>query len=123
MSPAPAKDSVMIVSHHRAYRLNTDGQRMSARRMTRRASPASLRDPLVAEPRAGSGAARKPVELDAATLILELDLAALIGEAGDSLRQHSNGADQREPRSWWQRLVGKRRTRETRSSRQGGTTQ
>jgi hypothetical protein len=122
MSSARAKDSVMIVSHHCAYRSNTDGQRLSARRMTRRAHPASLRDPLVAERRAGSGAARKPVELDAATLILELDLAALIGEAGDSLRQHSKGADQREPLSWWQRLVGKRRTRETRSSRQSGAT-
>jgi hypothetical protein len=46
--------------------------------------------------------------LDAATLILELDIAALIGQAGDSLRQHRDGADRHEQPSWWRRLSSAR---------------
>jgi hypothetical protein len=58
--------------------------------------------------------------LDAATLILELDMAALIGQAGDSLRQHRDDADQRDQRSWWRRLVGKKRIKGGRLARRAG---
>lgn len=83
----------MIVSHHREYCSDIDGQRMLVRRMTRRTRAAS--------------APRQRMPLDAATLILELDMAALIGQAGDSLRQHRDGADRHEQPSWWRRLFGK----------------
>jgi hypothetical protein len=36
-----------------------------------------------------------------------LDMAALIGQAGDSLRQHRDGADRHERPSWLRRLFGK----------------
>jgi len=80
-----------------------------------------LDSPTVAHRAGGPG--RKPVELDAATLILELDMAALIGAAGDSLRQHRDVADRREPRSWWRRLLGKVRIRQAQPSRQGTAAQ
>jgi hypothetical protein len=41
--------------------------------------------------------------LDAAALVLELDMAALIARAGDSLRQHRGDRDG--VRSWWRRLL------------------
>jgi hypothetical protein len=52
-------------------------------------------------------ARRRHRPLDAATLILQLDMAALIRQAGDSLRQHPDDADERARRSWWRRLFGK----------------
>ena len=83
----------MIVSHHRERCSDIDGQRMLVRLMTRRTRAAS--------------APRQRTPLDAASLLLELDMAALIGQAGDSLRQHRDGAERREPQSWWRRLFGK----------------
>jgi hypothetical protein len=71
--------------------------------MTRRAPRFS---PL-AERHAGNDARRRHGPLDAATLILQLDMAALIRQAGDSLRQHQDDSNQREPRAWWRRLLGK----------------
>jgi hypothetical protein len=50
-------------------------------------------------------ARRQRVALDPATLILELEMAALVRQAGDSLRQHSDDAGRREQRSWWRRLL------------------
>jgi len=44
--------------------------------------------------------------LDAAGLILELEMAALVRRAGDSLRQDRERAGRREQRSWWRRLFG-----------------
>lgn len=103
---AGRKDSVMIVSHHREHCSDIDGQRMLVRRMTRRTRAAS--------------APRQRAPLDAATLILELDMAALVGQAGDSLRQHRDDADQRDQRSWWRRLVGKKRIKGGRLARRAG---
>jgi hypothetical protein len=80
---ARSKDSVMIVPHHRVHRSSTDGQRMFVQPRARRSR-------------------RQRVALDPATLILELEMAALVRQAGDSLRQRS---DQREQRSWWRRLL------------------
>jgi hypothetical protein len=60
----------------------------------------------VAERHAGSDAPRPQGALDAAALILHLDMAALVAQAGDSLRQHRDDAAQRGPRSWWRRLLG-----------------
>jgi hypothetical protein len=54
-------------------------------------------------------APRQPAALNAATLILELDMAALVRRAGDGLRQHPDDADRRE-RSWWRRLLGNKRS-------------
>jgi hypothetical protein len=45
--------------------------------------------------------------LDAAGLLLELDMAALIRDAGGSLRQRRD--EPRGLRGWWRRVVGKRR--------------
>jgi hypothetical protein len=44
--------------------------------------------------------------LDAAGLILELDMAALVRRAADSLRHDRDKADRRDRRSWWRRLFG-----------------
>jgi hypothetical protein len=44
--------------------------------------------------------------LDAAGLILELEMAALVRRAGNSLRQDRDRADRRDRRSWWRRLFG-----------------
>jgi hypothetical protein len=51
-------------------------------------------------------APRQRRALDAAGLILELEMAALVRRAGDSLRQDRHDADRRERRSWWRRLFG-----------------
>jgi hypothetical protein len=48
--------------------------------------------------------------LEATSLILELDMATLVRRAGDSLRQHRDDAVRRDKRSWWRRLLGKRRS-------------
>jgi len=55
----------------------------------------------------GDAAPRPPAPLDPATLILELDMAALVRRAGDSLRQHRDDAGRRE-RPWWRRLLSLR---------------
>jgi hypothetical protein len=86
VEPAHSKDSVMIVSHHRADRSSTDGQRMLVQPTTRRVR-------------------RQRRALDPATLILELEMAALVRQAGDSLRQRSDDAGRRKQRSWWRRLL------------------
>jgi hypothetical protein len=86
----------MIVSDHPRHCSSTDGQRMSVRRMTPGAR--------------GNAAPRRRAPLDPASLILELDMAALVRRAGDSLRQHRDDADGRERPSWWRRLMGKKRT-------------
>src|ERR1700704_1567437 len=52
---------------------------------------------------------RQRPPLDAAGLILELDMVALVRQAENSLRQHAGDADQRERRPWWRRLLGKKR--------------
>ena len=91
---APPKDSVMIVSDHRGRHSILDGQRMSVRRKIRE----TRRD----------AAPRRRTPLDPASLILELDMAALVRRAGNSLRQHRDDAGGRK-RSWWRRLLGKKR--------------
>jgi hypothetical protein len=48
---------------------------------------------------------RQPAPLDAASLILHLEMADLIRQAGDSLRQHK-GDNRRGWRAWWRRLLG-----------------
>jgi len=53
--------------------------------------------------RAVGGAPRQRRALDAAGLILELEMAALVRRAGDSLR---HDAGRRGRRSWWRRLFG-----------------
>ena len=73
---------------------STGGQRMGVRRMTRGTR--------------GDAAPRRRAALDPASLILELDMAALVRRAGDSLRKHRDG-DGRRKRSWWQRLFGRKR--------------
>jgi hypothetical protein len=86
----------------------TDGQCMFVPRMTRRKRRASPRVAPVAEWHAGNDNG----ELDPAAVILYLEMAALIRQAGDSLRQHSDDADQRKERSWWRRLLGKKHSGE-----------
>jgi len=54
-------------------------------------------------------APRQQQALDAAGLILQLDMAAIIRQAGDSLRQHPDEIDRHEQRPWWRRLLGKKR--------------
>jgi uncharacterized protein HemY len=70
---------------------------MFLRRKTPRARKASAR------------VSRQRPPLDAAGLILELDMVALVRQAENSLRQHAGDADQRERRPWWRRLLGKKR--------------
>jgi len=48
---------------------------------------------------------RQGAPLDAAGLILHLEMAELIRQAGDSLRQHRDD-DRRGWRSWWRRFIG-----------------
>jgi len=48
---------------------------------------------------------RQPAPLDAAGLILHLEMAELIRQAGDSLRQNSD-ENRRGWRSWWRRFIG-----------------
>ena len=98
--PRAQKNSVTIVSHDRADRSRIiDGQRMFVRRKTNPARRPSRSS--VSERRA-----RAKAPLDAAGLLLELDMAALIRDAEGSLRQHRD--EQRGPRAWWRRLFGKR---------------
>jgi hypothetical protein len=55
-------------------------------------------------------APRRRTPLDPASLILELDMAALVRRAGNSLRQHRDRDDAGgRKRSWWQRLLGRKR--------------
>jgi hypothetical protein len=56
----------------------------------------------------GNTAPRRRAALDPTSLILELDMAALVRRAGDSLRQNRDDAGRRK-RSWWRRLFGKKR--------------
>jgi hypothetical protein len=49
---------------------------------------------------------RGKAPLDAAGLLLELDMAALIRESESSLRQHDDS--RRGLRGWWQRFFGTR---------------
>jgi hypothetical protein len=67
---------------------------------------ASARGRAVGGRRAVGAAPRQRRALDAAGLILELEMAALVRRAGDSLRQDRHDADRRERRSWWRRLFG-----------------
>jgi hypothetical protein len=53
-------------------------------------------------------APRRRIPLDPASLILELDMAALVRRAGDSIRQHRDDAGGRK-RSWWRRLLERKR--------------
>jgi hypothetical protein len=69
--------------------------------VTRRAAPRVRAAP------GRRAAPRRRAALDAAGLILELEMAALVRRAGESLRQDPDDADQ--PRSWWRRLFGKKR--------------
>jgi hypothetical protein len=71
----------------------------------RRTTHPTHRSPQRGAPSAGGKARRRRAPLDAATLILELEMAALVRRAGDSLRQHPVD---REQRSWWRRLLGTR---------------
>jgi hypothetical protein len=48
---------------------------------------------------------RQGAPLDAAGLILHLEMAELIRQAGDSLRQGRDD-DRRGWRSWWRRFIG-----------------
>jgi hypothetical protein len=75
-------------------------QRMFARRKTRPA-----RRPL----RSGAVVKERPrgkAPLDAAGLLLELDMAALIRESEASLRQDRDDSSRRGLRGWWRRLFG-----------------
>ena len=67
---------------------------------TRRGAPHQAR---IAARRSGRNRARRLQPLDATSLLMELEMAALIGQAGDSLRGHRDGADRR--RTWWRRLL------------------
>ena len=67
---------------------------------TRRGAPHQAR---AATRRVGRNRARRLQPLDAASLIMELEMATLIGQAGDSLRQRRHDADR--PRSWWRRVL------------------
>jgi hypothetical protein len=71
-------------------------QRMSLRRGAHRARRAPLRE------------ARQHPALDPTGLILELDMAALVRHAGDSLRQHRDDATRLARRPWWRRLFASR---------------
>jgi hypothetical protein len=51
---------------------------------------------------------RGKAPLDAAGLLLELDMAALIRESESSLRQDRHDDSPRGLRGWWQRLFGTR---------------
>jgi hypothetical protein len=66
---------------------------------TRRGAPHQAR---TAARRTGRNRARRLEPLDAASLIMELEMATLIGQAGDSLRQQR---DRRARRPWWRRLL------------------
>jgi hypothetical protein len=46
--------------------------------------------------------------LDAAGLLLEIDMATLIRESEASLRQDRDDRGRRGPRGWWRRLFGTR---------------
>jgi len=77
------------------------GVGMLGQRTPARARRSAGRDALVARRRYGRDRRSRP--LDAAALILELDLARLIGQAGDRLRR---SADHRQARrTWWRRLL------------------
>jgi hypothetical protein len=82
---------------------------MFVRRSTPRTRAAGPERQAAAGRRAGSAAPRRRRALDAAGLILELEMAALVRRAGDSLRQDPDDADRHERRSWWRRLFGLRR--------------
>jgi hypothetical protein len=77
------------------------GVQMLLRRSVDRARRGAGRDALVARRRHGRDRRSRP--LDAAALILELDLARLIGQAGDSLRRSRDQRQARRP--WWRRLL------------------
>lgn len=67
----------------------------------RRGAPHEAR---IAARRSGRNRARRLEPLDAASLIMELEMASLIGQAGDSLRQQRAG-DRQARRGWWRRLL------------------
>jgi hypothetical protein len=73
--------------------------------MTQRTRRASQRLPPIGEGQGSNDAPRQRAALDAAAVILELDMAALVRRAGDGLRQHRD--DERARRSWWRRLAGR----------------
>jgi hypothetical protein len=75
---------------------------MFAQRRTRPASRSS---------RSAAAAKRRPRSkppLDAAGLLLELDMAALVKESEASLRQDRDDGGRRGVRRWWRRLFGTR---------------
>jgi hypothetical protein len=80
---------------------NSDGECMFARR----AIDQSPRQRRTAARRVRRDVPRQAAPLDAAGLILHLEMAELIRQAGDSLRQH-RGEDRRGWRSWWRRFLG-----------------
>ena len=93
------QDLVMIVSHHRGYYSRSDGHCMFSAGIDSANVEASPRFRSIAERHVGN--APRQGALDPAGLILELEMAALIKQARDSLRQQPD----REQRSWWRRFV------------------
>jgi hypothetical protein len=71
----------------------------------RRAIPQTPRHRHTAARRVRRDVPRQGAPLDAASLILHLEMAELIRQAGDSLRQHRDD-DRRGWRSWWRRFIG-----------------
>ena len=72
--------------------------------MTHRTRRASQGLPPIGKGHGSDDVLRQHAALDAAAVVLELDMAALVRQAGDGLRQHRD--DERAWRSWRRRLIG-----------------